>query len=286
MKTLFRSVRKGLSAGAPLPPPWPIFDQKKITFRQSSIQMIAGPPGSMKTVMMLNIVDNMGPDVPTLYHSSDSDDFTMATRVLSMQTGMSTEEAEEMVMNQPDMAGKVLRDFAHVKWSFHAAPTLEHMWREAEAFREVHGEYPKHTVIDILMDVDYEGAGEQNYWALMAELKVLARDQATSLTIVHHTSEAAKGGTPPPRSAIMGKANQLPTTILTLWGDAHNETIDVAVVKNRFGPQDAMAKKFFRMKAMPSVCKIEEDELGDLLFRDGVSVSDDEKVDLFGDKSE
>ena len=176
-----------------------------------------------------------------------------------------------------------LRSFGHVKWSFHAAPTLEHMWREAEAFREVHGEYPHHTIIDILMDVDYEGAGEQNYWALMAELKVMARDQQTSLTIVHHTSEAAKGGTPPPRSAIMGKANQLPTTILTLWGDAHNESIDVAVVKNRFGPQDAMAKKFFRMKAQPALCHIEEDEVGEMLFRDGVSVSDDEKVDLFAE---
>ncbi|ATW69354.1 DnaB-like replicative helicase [Streptomyces phage Manuel] len=285
MKTLFRSVRRGLSAGEPLPAPWPIFDQKKITFRRSSMQMIAGPPGSMKTVMMLNIVDQMGSDVPTLYHSSDSDDFTMATRVLSMKTGLTTEEAEEVIMAGDHTNSDALRQFGHVKWSFHAAPTLEHMWREAEAFREVHGEYPHHTIIDILMDVDYEGAGEQNYWALMAELKVMARDQQTSLTIVHHTSEAAKGGTPPPRSAIMGKANQLPTTILTLWGDAHNETIDVAVVKNRFGPQDAMAKKFFRMKAQPALCRIEEDEMA-VLFNDGVSVPDDQKVDLFGDESE
>lgn len=245
--------------------------------------MIAGPPGSMKTVLMLNIVDQMGPDVPTLYHSSDSDDFTMATRVHSMRTGMETSESELLIMTNPDLTQAALKDFSHVKWSFHAAPTLEHMWREAEAFREVHGTYPHHTVIDILMDVDYEGAGEQNYWALMAELKVLARDQQTALTIVHHTSESAKGGTPPPRSAIMGKANQLPTCILTLWGDAHNETLDVAVVKNRFGPQDAMAKKFFRMKATPSVCKVEwsEDLEQEILFRDGTSVPDDEKVDLF-----
>jgi len=250
------------------------------------MQMIAGPPGSMKTVMMLNIVDKMGPVVPTLYHSSDSDDFTMATRVLAMKTGLTTEESEEIIMNGEHAQSDALKSFGHVKWSFHAAPTLEHMWREAEAFREVHGTYPRHTIIDILMDVDYEGAGEQNYWALMAELKVLARDQQTSLTIVHHTSEAAKAGTPPPRSAIMGKANQLPTTILTLWGDAHAGRIDVAVVKNRFGPQDAMAKKFFPMKADPSICSVEEDELGEMLFRDGISVDDDEKVDLFGDKSE
>lgn len=282
MKTLARAVKRGLSNGEPLPSPWPSFEAKKVSFRRSSIQMIAGPPGSMKTVLMLNIVDAMGPDVPTLYHSSDSDDFTMATRVNSMRTGMATDDSELLIMTNPDLAQDALKSFSHVKWSFHAAPTLEHMWREAEAFREVHGVYPHHTVIDILMDVDYEGAGEQNYWALMAELKVMARDQQTALTIVHHTSESAKGGTPPPRSAIMGKANQLPTTILTLWGDAHNGTLDVAVVKNRFGPQDAMAKKFFRMKANPAICKVEEgDGDVDIMFRDGVSVPDDEKIDLF-----
>lgn len=236
----------------------------------------------MKTTFMLNIVDKMGGNVPTLYHSSDSDDFTMASRVLAMRSGMSTAEAEELVLTTPHLATKVLKEFDHVKWSFHAAPTLEHMWREAEAFREVWGTYPHHTVVDILMDVDYEGAGEQNYWSLMAELKVMARDQQTALTIVHHTSESSKAGTPPPRAAIMGKASQLPILVLTLWGDGHAGTLDVAVVKNRFGPGDAMAKKFFRMSVDPSICLVEEVEQDvELLYRDGTSVPDDEKVNLF-----
>lgn len=280
MKSLHRSVKRGLSAGEPLPQPFSVFEQNKITFRRSSLHMLAGPPGSMKTMMMLNIVNNMGPDVPTLYHSSDSDDFTMASRVLSMKSGMSGEEAEKLVLNTPHLADSVLRDFDHVRWSFHAAPTLDHMDREAEAFREVNGTYPHHTIIDILMDVDYEGAGEQNYWSLMAELKVMARDQQTALTIVHHTSESAKGGSPPPRSAIMGKASQLPILVVTLWGDGHAGSLDVAVVKNRFGPGDAMAKKYFRMKADPEHCNIEElpTENEDVLFRDGYRLPDNLKV--------
>ena len=77
----------------------------------------------------------------------------------------------------------------------------------------------------------------------------------------------------------MGKANQLPTTIITLWGDAHNESLDVAVVKNRFGPQDAMAKKFFRMKARPALCLIEEDDSAEgILFRDGITTPENLKV--------
>lgn len=282
-KTLHRSVARGVSAGEPLPSPLSIFEQNKISFRRGSIQMIAGPPGSMKTVLILNLVRLMGSKVPTLYHSSDSDDFTVATRVIAMQTGMSTDEAELMVLTQPALAQAALKDFSFVKWNFHAAPTLQQMYDEAEAYKEIHGEYPHHTIVDILMDVDYEGASEQNYWALMSEFKVMAREMNTSLTIIHHTSESAKGGSPPPRSAIMGKANQLPTTILTLWGDSMKGTLDVAVVKNRFGPQSAMADNWFTLKADPGVCFIEEMPHEDLLFRDGVTVPDNEKIDLFKD---
>lgn len=281
MKTLARAVKKGLSAGEPLPTPWAIFDSKKIALRRSGIHMIAGPPGSMKTLFTLNMVNAMGPGVPTLYHSSDSDDFTMASRAFSMRTGTPGEDAEEIILHNPDQAVSALREMSHVKWSFHAAPTIDHMWNNADAFAEVHGTYPHHTVIDILMDVDFEGAGEQNYWGLMAELKVMARDQQTALTIVHHTSESAKGGTPPPRAAIMGKANQLPTLILTLWGDGHAGTLDVATVKNRFGPGDAMAKKFFRMSAQPGISLIEESENPEplpLLFKDGPWTPENEKV--------
>lgn len=281
MKTLARSVKRGLSAGEPLPVPWPIFASKKIALRRSGMHMIAGPPGSMKTLFTLNMVNEMG-KIPTLYHSSDSDDFTMASRAFSMRTGTPGEDAEDLVLNTPDAAVEALRELSHVKWSFHAAPTLDHMWNTAEAFREVHGEYPHHTVIDILMDVDYEGASEQNYWGLMAELKVMARDQQTALTIVHHTSEGAKAGSPPPRAAIMGKANQLPTLILTLWGDGHAGTLDVAVVKNRFGPGDAMAKKTFRMSAQPGISLVEESDYPEteMLFKDGPWVPDEEKIDV------
>jgi len=255
-----------------------------MTFRRGAISMIAGPPGSMKTVLALNVVNQMGPNVPTLYHSSDSDDFTMASRTLSMLTGTPTEETELWVMSQKQLAYETLKDMDHIRWSFRSSPTLEHMWREAEAFRELNGEYPHHTVIDIMMDIDYEGAGEQNYWALMAELKDMAREQETAITIVHHTSEGAKAGSPPPRSAIMGKANQLPTLILTLWGDAYAGTLDVATVKNRFGPQDAMGKKYFQMSAQPGICLIEEKEPdAPPLFRDGTSVPDDEKINAWED---
>jgi len=228
----------------------------------------------MKTVLAMNIVRRMGPKVPTLYHSSDSDDFTMASRALAMHQNIQTSAAENEVMLQTKSAYESLKNYQHIRWSFKSSPTLEHMWAEAEAYRTLKGTYPHHTVLDIMMDVDYEGAGEQNYWALMAELKDLAREQETALTVVHHTSESAKGGSPPPRSAIMGKANQLPTLILTLWGDSHRGKLDVATVKNRFGEQDAMANHYFTMKADPATCFI--DELEDPMIFDSNKQEDEE----------
>lgn len=220
--------------------------------------MVAGPPGSMKTIFTLNMVDRM--NVPTLYFSSDSDDFTMASRVLAMKTGETTETTEEWTRTSVAMAQRVLAGFDHVRWSFHSSPSLDHMEAKADAYAEINGEYPHLVVIDILMDVDYEGAGEQNYWALMSELKDLARKWMSAILIVHHTSEGVKGEPCPPRSAIMGKANQLPALIITLNGDSINGTLDVAVVKNRFGPQDPTGRNHFQMTAEPALCRISQKE--------------------------
>lgn len=256
MKTLRRSIARGLSAGEPLPTPWPIFENHRAHLRRGALTMIAGPPGSMKTILTLNLVEKI--NVSTLYFSSDSDDFTMASRVLAMKSGETTEVTEEWTRTNVLHAQRVLRAFDHVRWSFHSGPSLDHMELEADAYAEINGEYPHLVVIDILMDVDFEGAGEQNYWALMAELKVLARKWMSAILVVHHTSESVKGEPCPPRSAIMGKANQLPALILTLDGNSIAGYLNVAVVKNRFGPQDPTGRTAFKMKAEPQCSRILE----------------------------
>jgi KaiC/GvpD/RAD55 family RecA-like ATPase len=285
MESLHRTVKRGVSAGEPLADPFQAFEDAKITFRRGAISMIAGPPGSMKSVLALNIVKNL--KVPTLYHSSDSDSFTMAARSLSMVTGKSNEESELMVLGQSEEAYESLKEMEHTRWAFTSSPTMDDLEHEADAYCEMYGEYPHLTVLDIMMDVNCEGAAEQNYWGLMADLKDMARAHETALVVVHHTSESAKAGSPPPRSAIMGKANQLPALILTLWGDSKEGTIDVATVKNRFGPQDPMARTWLTLKADPSVCQVRDFAEGEartnVLFHDGATVPEEKKVDVFAD---
>jgi len=279
VKSLHRTFSRGVSSGEPLPDPFESLAAHKATFRRGSVVLIAAPPGGMKTVFTMNIVKNM--NVPTLYSSSDSDDFTMTSRSLSMLTGEGTDETELWVLTQKSEAYVRLQEMNHVRWSFKSSPTLEDIALEAEAFSELRGEYPHLIVIDIMMDMDFEGVAEQNYWALMAELKDMAREYEACVLVVHHTSESAKPGTPPPRSAIMGKANQLPTLILTLWGDAAMNKLLVAIVKNRFGPQDPTAGRYFEMYADPSICLIEDphEEENPLVFRDGPKVPESEKID-------
>lgn len=279
MKSLHRTMKRGVSSGEPLPDPFKMFAANSATFRRGSVVLIAAPPGGMKTVLTMNIVQNM--QVPTLYNSSDSDDFTVASRSLSMLTGQSTDETEMLVLTQSNAAYESLKQMDHVRWSFRSSPTLEHIGLEAEAHSELKGEYPHLIVIDIMMDVEFEGVAEQNYWALMAELKDMAREYEACVLVVHHTSESAKSGSPPPRSAIMGKANQLPTLILTLWGDAARNELMVAVVKNRFGPQDPTAGRYFKMYADPSICQIKdpEKEEVEMKFHDGPYVPENQKID-------
>lgn len=288
MKSLHNTVLRGVSAGEPLPDPWGIFAREKMTFRRGTINMIAGPPGSMKTMLMLNIVRAMGPEVPTLYFSSDSDDFTVASRTLSMLTGETTDQSEIRVMAQERAAYEKLKEFNHIRWDFTSSPTVEGMIQEAEAYREIFGTYPHHTVVDIAMDVDCPGVAEQNYWTLFALLKDEARRQESCFTVLHHTSESAKGGAPPPSSAIMGKATQSQALVLTVWGDSHKGKQDIAAVKNRFGPQDKMANHFISLKVNPSIMLIEEADENEfkevpLLFRDGPGVPRDEKINLLED---
>jgi hypothetical protein len=193
-----------------------------------------------------------------MYHSSDSSDFTVASRVYAMRTGTPFDEAQAIIMNTPDLAQEALNEFSHVKWTFHPSPTLEFIAEEAEAFLEVHGTYPHHTIIDILSLVDHEGIGEYNYQSVMSELMVMAREQETAFTLVHHSSEAAKGGTPPPSSAIKGKPGALPGFMLTLWGDSYAGLLKVATVKNRYGASDPMAARFLTFKVDAARCQMSE----------------------------
>lgn len=228
--------------------------------------MIAGQSGSMKTKLALNFAYKS--KVPTMYFSNDSDDMTMTNRALSISTGIAETETELWIDGKVEYAQNILRQWSHVKWAFNSGPSLDYIDREMDAFAEIHGAYPEHTIIDILMGVDYEGVAEsQNYWGLMAELHSMSRKWQTALGLVHHTTEAVKGDPCQPKSAIMGKASHLPTVIYTVAPDEFGNYLNLAVVKNRFGQSDLTGRTAVQLPIKPWCSQVELNTEADAVER-------------------
>jgi hypothetical protein len=241
---------EGMENSMPLPAPYKVFEKQQALFYRGAVSLLAGGPGSMKTITALNFVYRI--NVPTLYVSNDSTTFTIITRVIAMIEEIDITEAKVMVEERPHQASMILKKFAKVRFEFSSKPSIEDIAMNGEAFRELYGEYPPFTVVDILMNMDHDGVAEQNYWRVMPELKAIAADWNTALLAVHHTSESAKGNPCPPMSAIMGKANQLPELIITTAAGAYS------TVKNRNGPSDPSGLKTYRLQAIPEQSRMED----------------------------
>lgn len=269
----------------PLPFPWEVWKEKRAILNRGALTVIAGGPGSGKTITAMNIVKRL--KVPTLYFSNDSTRYTVVSRGYSMSAETDISDTEKLVTEDPVKVAEVLKEWAHVRWDFSPSPDLEEIFKHGDAFRELYGEYPPLTVVDIIMNVD-QGEGstnDQKYWGLFKELKMMAVDWNTALLAIHHSSENVKGNPCPPRSAIMGKANQLPELILTqaITGDK----INVAIVKNRNGPSDETGESYWSHPLVASQFRIEEAAPPiTMLFRDGPNVPDSQKINPIKQENE
>lgn len=272
-----------MEASFPLPAPFKRFEENDALFYRGAVTLLAGPPGSGKTISSLNFVNRL--KVPTLYVSNDSTRYTVINRVFSMLTGREMAVSKEIIENNPELASIQLQRWSQVRFDFNSKPDVSEIVNHGEAFRELFGEYPHLTVVDILMNIDHEGVAEQNYWRLMPALKEIASEQNTALLAVHHTSESAKGEPCPPMSAIMGKANQLPELIITQVMVGNK--MYYAVVKNRNGPSDPSGKRSFTLPVDASRFTIEDapDEV-DIIFRDGTITAKSDKIGVSNDDEE
>lgn len=270
MRSLERAVMDGMESSMPLPAPFKKFEEHEALLYRGAVSLLAGGPGSGKTISSLNFVNKI--NVPTLYISNDSTKFTIVGRAFSLLTHQEYATSKGIIQTQPEVASKVLKRWSKVRFNFSSKPDIEEIMRHGEAFNTVFGEYPHLVVVDILMNIDHEGVAEQNYWRLMPELKDMAGLWNSAVLGVHHTSESAKGEPCPPMSAIMGKANQLPELIVTQA--MVNGRVHYAVCKNRNGPSDPSGKTTFTLPVYPSQFRIEDDS--EEWMEDTVSQAEDE----------
>jgi hypothetical protein len=92
----------------------------------------------------------------------------------------------------------------------------------------------------------------------MSELHHVARKTGACVLALTHMSEQRdyEADKPAPRRAILGKASQLPSMILSIAMNPEYGQLKVAAVKNRFGEHSADGTKYATLLIDPSRVQI------------------------------
>lgn len=243
-------------------------------FRQSQLCLIAGQPNSGKSLMALVYALRTG--VPTLYFSADTDPITQMFRTVAGLTGISQQQVETYLDTDSHYFDPLLKEKgSHIKWVFDPSPDMDSIELEILAYGEVFGMAPALIVIDNLMNcVSVTGEEWSGIRAIMSELHHVARKTGACVLALTHMSEAGTGSPtlPAPRRAILGKASQLPSMILSIAMDPEYGQFRVAAVKNRFGEHSADATQYVTLLIDPSRVQIADaDSQGRADVRPGVN---------------
>jgi replicative DNA helicase len=260
-----------LTKATPLPDVWTALAEKQIKFRRGQVCMVAAAPNAGKS--MFALIYAVKAKVPTLFFSADTDTTTVMMRAAAHVSGHNQVNVEQRLSNDSHYYDKSFDKLKHIKWVFDSSPSLDDIELEIKAYVELYGQAPELIIIDNLMNV---AAETDNEWAglraIMMELHDMARKTEACVLVLHHVSEQSEYGSPtepPARRAIHGKVSQLPALILTLGYNPDNNELKVAVVKNRFGPHAADAKKFATLYVSYGSCQIRDgDAYGAMFVRD------------------
>lgn len=243
-------------------------------FRQSQLCLIAGQPNSGKSLMALVYALKSG--VSTLYFSADTDPITQMFRTVAGLTGLAQNQVETYLDQDPHYFDILLAEKAsHIKWVFDPSPDIDTIELEILAYGEVYGMAPTLIVVDNLMNcISVAGEEWSGIRAIMSELHHVARKTGACVLALTHMSEAGTADPkyPAPRRAILGKASQLPSMILSIAMDPEYGQFRVAAVKNRFGEHSADATNFATLLIDPSRVQIvDADTQGRADIRPGVN---------------
>lgn len=202
------------------------------------LSMMAAGSGTGKSSLAMALALDLG--LRTLYESPDTDDWTMAVRMLAHNTGHPQSYIRaclEPGVQRPDEIDVALHDSEHVQFSFDSY-TTEEIHSDVMAYGVVHGSYPEFMVVDNLRNV--ARGGDSDYAAqgqALDELDALAQRTGAHIMVLHHTTGQYDDGTRPiPLSGLENKVSKYPAQILTLYRD--DPLMGLCIVKNRTGRQD------------------------------------------------
>lgn len=230
-----------------------------LTFRHGQTIMVAGRSGSQKSGFVMWLCLQWG--LPVLYFSGDMKPATAAFRLASSITGDTTEEIETAWDLDGAPRQRVMDALEDVGFTFAFGSPIT--WRavdeELDAYVELWDAYPQIVVIDNLMDI--EGC-ESDYTAQMAAMQRVnenAMDTSSMHIVMHHASDKSWNEDtpwkPPSRREVKGGLSEKPEISLGVALDPHSLDFNVAVLKQRSGPQDPTGRTYKTLRCEPAVTR-------------------------------
>lgn len=263
MLTPSRALRLNANNGKPLPIVNGLHSLYEIGFapRHGQLIMVAGRSGSQKSGFVMWWVDQL--DLPTLYFSGDMSPSTASSRIASTRYGMDTEAIESIVAAEDEQTDDLMRALKGSKFQFSFGSPIT--WRavdeEIRAYVEIHNAYPSVVVFDNLMD--FEG-GEADYSAQMENMQYLTefcRETGATTIVMHHASDKAMDARrpwkPPSRADVKGGLAEKPELSLGVALDNASLDFNIAVLKQRTGPQDPSGEHYVSLKCIPELTRFE-----------------------------
>jgi hypothetical protein len=241
--------------GQALPHPFKCLETNRATFRRGATSLVAGTPGSFKSVLALNMLESWaGHGVRSLYFAADSDEVTVVNRLSGIITGTNVETVERRMMEgkrhefENALRNKLARraEFEYEQMDF------DDVVRHTKSYEAVYGAYPDVIFIDNLIDfvdspTDYGGMLE-----FIRDMDGLSKEVKAHVCILHHAklrdnksdSDDAKDPMQPPADwEVQGRITQLSRLVITICAVGLN--VNMSVVKNTNGPQTRDASRVF-----------------------------------------
>lgn len=228
--------------------------------RHGQVIMVAGRSGSQKSGFALFWTDEM--NLRTLYFSADMSPFTASARLASKRTGSTTEEVERaMAMGGP--ARKRVLDAledSKITWAFGSPITWRRIAEELDAYVELWDEWPEVIVFDNLMDFENAESDYSEQMAVMQGVTELSRETGATIVIMHHATDKSFDArrdpwAPPNRQEIKGGLSEKPELSVSVALNADTLEFNVAVIKQRMGPQDPTARRWTTLRCEPEVTR-------------------------------
>lgn len=245
--------------GQPLPPTFPIFldDENAIKFRKGGTSLIAGAPGSFKSVLALNMATQWAKQgVGSMYFSADCDENTVVMRLSGIVTHHTMKDIEaNLIKGNTGKYVTALRSLKGMEFEY-AQMQTDGIVNHVQQYEAFYGCYPQVVFIDNLIDFvdspdDYGGM-----ISFIREMAGMAGEYECHVCILHHArlrdgDYGPVSTNPPMDREIAGRVTQIPKVVLTMA--ANQRDLYLACVKNTLGPQYRDARHILGFKVSESM---------------------------------